>query len=499
MPENIIEFKNITKRFGGTTALDQVSFTAKKGEVTGLIGENGAGKSTLIKICGGVIEPNEGQVFYEGEEIKIESPRMAEKLGISIVHQELPICENMTVAQNIFLGPDIPGGKIFPDKKFMHKRTKELFSRLNIEIPVNKLVSKCSLGQKQMIIIAKSLARDANFVLMDEPTTALSPDEIDVLYDVLQRLTEEGISVLFVSHRLNEVIKVSDRICALKDGKYVGDISKDEATEDKLASMMVGRDVETINKKASFAKEEKILEVKNLNQEKIGLKDISFDLKKGEVLGFAGLQGAGRSELARTLIGNFKLDSGEIYLKGEKVDINSPKKAIEYGIGYLPEDRGNLGLFKKLDVKTNLCIANIDNLSNYYMVNNKKIRETTNKFKDQLDIKLRSISQNIDSLSGGNQQKVLLARWLSLQPEILILDEPTRGIDVGTKNEIRKLIIDLVEKGYSIIMISSEMTELLSIADRILVMSRGHITGEFTREEATEEKIMKAAVQETLL
>lgn len=499
MSENIIEFKNISKKFGATIALDQVSLAAKKGEVTGLIGENGAGKSTFIKICGGVISADEGEILYDGESIDINSPNQAEKLGISVVHQELPICENMTVAQNIFLGPYIPGKFIFPDKKYMLKKTEELFQRLNIELDPNKMVSKCSMGQKQMIIIAKSLARDANFVLMDEPTTALSPDEIDVLYDVLQKLKDEGISVLFVSHRLNEVIKVSDRICALKDGAYAGDIQKSEATEDKLASMMVGRDLETIDKEKSSVKDEVVLEVEKFNKERLGLADISFQLKKGEILGLAGLQGAGRTELARCLIGNFKIDSGEISIKGEKVKINTPGKAIDYGIGYLSEDRGSLGLFKKLDVRTNLSIANIDKLSKYGLVNKKKMNSIANKYKEQLNIRLRSIKQNVEGLSGGNQQKVLLARWLAVQPDILILDEPTRGIDIGTKNEIRKLIMELAEEGYSIILISSEMTEILSISDRILVMSLGKITAEFTRDEATEEKIMKAAVKETLV
>ncbi|MFW6256940.1 MAG: sugar ABC transporter ATP-binding protein [Bacillota bacterium] len=500
MAENVVEFKNITKTFGGTVALDRVSFATRKGEITGLVGENGAGKTTLIKIIGGIFTPEEGEIFYEGEEISIKSPQHAEELGISIVHQDLPICENLTVAQNIFLGSRIPGNFGFPDRTFMKEQTVELFERLNIELDPDKPVTECSMGQRQMVIIAKALAGESNFILMDEPTTALSPDEVSVLYDVIERLKEEGISVVFVSHRLNEVIKVSDRIFVLKDGEFVGSVSQKEATEDKLTRMMVGRDVKVIQKKDSNSiQEETALKVENITQHELGLKDISFELKKGEILGMAGLQGAGRTELARCIIGNHQIDSGEIYLEGENIEINSPQFAIKNGIGYLPEDRDELGLFEKLDIRTNISIASLDKLSKRGLVQNKKVIELTKKYQKELDIKMRSLEQNIGSLSGGNQQKVLLARWLAVQPKILIMDEPTRGIDVGTKTEIRRLTMDLVKEGYSIILISSEMVEVMSISDRIIVMSNGHITGEFNHREVTEEKIMKAAVEEMVV
>lgn len=499
MSDYIIEFNNITKTFGGTVALNDVSLGIEKGKATGLVGENGAGKSTLVKICAGVFTPEKGEIIFQGEKQNISSPEHAERLGISFVHQEIPICNNLTVAQNIFLGPDIPGKMGFPDKEYMHRKTIELFNKFEIDLDPGRPVSQCSMGQKQLIMIARSISREAQFILMDEPTTALSPNEVEVLYDVIERLKKDGISILFISHRLNEVMKVSDRICVLKDGDYVGDLNSKEATEDKIASMMVGRDVKMVVEKETKKNisSETALEVKNLSHKKLDLEDINFKLNKGEVIGIAGLQGAGRTDLARCIVGNYTPDSGEIYVNGEKVTIESPSDAIENGIGYLPEDKSSLGLFQALDVKTNMSIAHIDEFGQGLFINQSGIRKAAEKYQRELNIKMSSINQSIRDLSGGNQQKVLLARWLIVQPDILILDEPTQGIDVGTKTEIRKLILNLVEQGYSIIIISSEMLEVMAISDRILVMSRGHITGEFSQEEATEEKIMKAAVKET--
>lgn len=498
MADNIIEFKNISKHFGGTTALDQVTFEVEKGSVVGLVGENGAGKSTLVKITGGVLSPDEGKIVYDGQEISIDSPKNAEEIGISIVHQELPICENLTVAQNIFLGADLPGKGMFPDRKYMYNKSLELFEQLDIKLDPDKPVSECSMGERQLIIIASAISKNSKFILMDEPTTALSPSEVEVLYDVIENLKAQGISIVFISHRLNEILKVSDKIHVLKDGSYVGNLDQEEADEDQITNMMVGREVKIKERKEKYLNPDKVaLEVKNLNHAELGLEDISFKLHEGEILGIAGLRGAGRSELARNIIGNFEPDSGEIYVKGNKVEINSPKDAIDNGIGYLPEDRGELGLFKQLDVRSNMNIANLDALSSKSgLVNRRKMTEITHKYENDLEIKMRSITQNIDSLSGGNQQKVLIGRWLAVQPDVLIMDEPTRGIDVGTKSEIRELITNLSKEGFSIIMISSEMLEVMAISDRILVMSQGELTGEFSHEEATENKIMKAAVEE---
>ncbi len=497
MSENILEFQNITKRFGGTVALNDVSFSVKKGQTTGLIGENGAGKSTLVKICDGIHQPDRGQLIFKGQPQKIRNPKQAEELGISVVHQELPLCYNMSVMDNIFLGPNLPGGLFFPDKKFMKKKTDELFARLNVSIDPRKSIAGCSIGERQLVMIAKAISKNAQLIIMDEPTSALSPAEVSVLYDVIETLEEEGMTFIFISHRLEEVIKVSQEVCVLKDGEFVGKLSKEETNQQKMIKMMVGRDVKYIDKlENDNISQDTILKVEDLNSKKLGLQNISFELKKGEILGFAGLRGSGRTETIKAIIGFAEKDSGDIYIEGQKAKINSPSDAIKKGIGYLTEERKGLGLFFNFNIKSNLGILELDKLSKFGLVQRKKIDRLAQVYQDKLDIKLRSINQNISELSGGNQQKVLLSRWLSSQPKILILDEPTRGIDVGTKTEIRRLIMELAREGYSIILISSEMLEVMNIADRILVFSGGRITGELSHEEATEEKIMNSAIAE---
>ncbi len=495
MTDNLMEFENITKRFGGTVALDDVSFGVKRARVTGLVGENGAGKSTLVKICHGIHDPTEGDLYFDGQKMDIKNPRHAESLGISVVHQELPICENMDVKSNIFLGPDLPGGKLFPDRKKMQHKTKELFDRLDVEIDPGRPVRECSIGEQQIIMIAKAINKNAKIILMDEPTSALSPREVDILYSVIENLKEEGIAVLFISHRLEEVLKISDEICVLKDGQFVDKITREEATEQKLIRMMVGRDVKFIEREEKeSASDEVVLRVENLSNEDLGIEDISFELRSGEILGFAGLRGAGRTELAQTIIGYHEKDSGEVYLEGEKLKIDSPADAINNGIGYLTEERGSLGLFFNFDIKSNISILRIEDMTDLGLVKRGGFEKLTRKQEENLNIVMNSPSQMVSELSGGNQQKVLLGRWLAAQPKVLILDEPTRGIDVGTKTEIRELIINLADMGYSIIMISSEMLEVMNIADRILVFSEGRLSEEFSHSEATEEKIMSASV-----
>lgn len=496
MTDSILKFENITKKFGGVVALNDVSFSVKKGFVTGLVGENGAGKSTLIKICGGVHQPTSGKIYFEGEDIEIKNPRHAEKIGISVVHQELPICKNLNVMENIFLGPDLPGEGLFPDKKYMVKRTKELFERLEVDIAPDKPVEKCSIGEQQTVMIAKAINKNAEIILMDEPTSALSPKEVDSLYNIIENLRNEGVSILFISHRLEEVLKISDEISVLKDGEFVGKVNKNEATEDKLVNMMVGRDVRIMDRsEREEVSEESILEVRGLTNEKLGIKDISFELKKGEILGLAGLRGAGRSELAQVIIGYQKMEDGEIFLEGERLNINSPSEAIENGIGYLTEERGSLGLFFNFDIKSNVSLLKLADLSKAGIVNENDMTDLALEQGEKLNIVMSSVDQMISELSGGNQQKVLLARWLAASPKVLILDEPTRGIDVGVKEEIRELIVELSRQNYSIILISSEMLEIMNISDRMLVFSEGELSGKFNREEATEEKIMNAAVE----
>ena len=491
MPENIIEFYNITKRFGGTVALDDVSFEVKRGLITGLVGENGSGKSTLINICHGVHKPDTGYIIYNGQKTIISHTAHAEELGISVVHQEIPICRTLNIASNIFLGPEIPGKMGFPDWNFMIEKTKELFKRLNVDIDPKKMVGSCSLGEQQLILIAKAIRKDANLIILDEPTSALSRIEVSRLLEVIKLLKDEGISILFVSHKLEEVKTIADEVIILKDGKFVGRLEKAEIYEKTMARMMIGHDI-TFQKKeeAKTFSGKPILEVSNLNCSAFKLNNVSFKLFKGEILGLAGLRGAGRTEIAKCIIGYYKYDSGEIFINGEKVFIKSPTDAIKHEIGYLTEDRGGLGVFNKMDIKSNLCIVILKYLTTILgIVNDKKLNNSSNNLRKQFDIKINFLNQLIGELSGGNQQKVLLARWLALEPQILILDEPTRGVDVGTKEEIRKIIIDMASKGLSIILISSEFIEIIGLCDRILVLNHGIIKNELLGVEATEESI----------
>jgi len=500
MTEYLLEFQNITKTFGGVVALDDVSFGIEKGRVTGLVGENGAGKSTLVKICDGVYQPDEGQLLLEGETITINSPAVAQQIGVSVVHQDIPACGNLTVAENIFLGPDVPGRNGFINRKYMNSRAKELFQELDVSIDPRKKVSKCTAGEKQLMLIAKAIGRKSKLIIMDEPTTALSPNEVEVLYDVFEQIRAEGISIIFISHRLDEVMKVSDRICVLKDGKYIGDLIGEKASEDAICKMMVGRDFkdERSYDKAESSSEN-IFSVKNLSNKEERLENINFNLRRGEVLGIFGLRGSGRTEMARSIIGDFAADSKELILEGRQIEVNSPKEAFKQGIGYLPEDRDELGLLENMNIMENMCVTEIDNLTKYGFLRKGLMKEIANQYKDRINIKLSSIFQNINELSGGNQQKVLLAKWLLLNPKVLILDEPTKGIDVGTKSEIRKLITRLAEDDMSIIVISSEMIELMAISDRMLVMSEGKISADLEQDDFEEELIMKKAVAEMSL
>lgn len=490
----LIEFRNVNKRFGGVVALRDLSFGIRKQTTTALLGENGAGKSTLVKILGGIHRRDSGTILWEGRETEIKNPRDAERLGISIVHQETPLCRNLTVAANIFLGPKLPGRTGFPDWKVINKETERLFEMLDVSLNPSELAGKCSIAQQQLIMIAKAIRKESRFLILDEPTSALSPVEVNTLFSVINKLKAKGITILFISHRLEEVLQICDHISVMKDGAYVGELAREEATVEKMAQMMVGREVTDVYRNTKKTIGAPVLEVKNLSHAETRLKDISFVLKKGEVLGIAGLRGAGRTELAKCIFGVLRPDTGEILLDGKRVEFRSPRDAITHGIGYLTEDRGRLGLLPEMDIKSNISLAILDRLARLGLVNMGGMRSTADRLREALQVNTRNLETRVRTLSGGNQQKVLFGRWLASKPKILILDEPTRGIDVGTKAEIRKLIVALSEEGYSIIIISSELLELLAICDRLLVMSQGRITGEFSGDEATEEKIMMSAV-----
>lgn len=497
MASNIlIEYQSISKRFGGVQALDDVSFAIKKGDIHGLIGENGAGKSTLIKITGGIYRKDTGQVLWEGSPLEANSPLEAERHGISIVHQEIPLCNNLTVAQNVFLGRLITKRFGQPDWDAMEEKTAAIFEQMGQSINPRARVGNLSVALKQLTTIAHALNTTSKFIIMDEPTSALTPGEVETLFEVLRKLKAEGTTIMIVSHILSELVEITDRVTVLRNGQHVQTMDTQDATIDGIVHMMVGNVPPPTPKEEFVAQGEAILKVRNLNHQRLRLKDINFDLHKQEILGLAGIQGAGRTELATTLFGVQQPDSGTIELEGQEITVKNPRQAIEHGIGYLTEDRRNYGVFWDMSVWQNAGAAIIDQLTSFgNILDTKAINGMAEKSIEELQIKTSGLSQTIRYLSGGNQQKVLLARWLNVKPKLLILDEPTRGVDVGAKAEIRKVIQELVTQGISVIVISSDLEELLAMSDRVLVMANGSIRGEFHANEATFDKIMTLAVQ----
>ncbi len=489
--------EGISKAFPGVQALDRVDFEAYAGEVMALVGENGAGKSTLVKILSGVYKRDSGRIYFEGKRVEIQDPYHAQLMGISTIHQELMVTPNQTVAQNIFLGREIRrrgilGALGFVDKREMERRAKELLERVGADIPPDELVKNLSVAQRQLVEIAKALSFKAKVIIMDEPTSALGPEEVEKLFEVIKQLKEQGIAIVFISHRLEEVFRIADRITILRDGKLVGYMSREEATPDKVIYLMVNRPIGDMFRKEEVVRGEPILEVKNLSSDVV--KNVSFTLYKGEILGIAGLVGSGRTELVRLIFGADPKKSGEILIEGKRVEINSPEDAVKLGIGLVPEDRQNQGLILKMSVRENIGITIIKKILKFLnFVDKIKLTRISEDFVRRLNIKTPSVFEKVLYLSGGNQQKVVLSKWLASEPKILILDEPTRGIDVGAKAEIHAIMSQLAKSGISIIMISSEMPEVLAMSDRILVMSEGKIVAEVPRREATQEKIMAYA------
>jgi len=494
----ILDLRGVSKRFGGVQALQDVSFSIEKGHIHGLVGENGAGKSTLIKILHGVYTKDKGEILFEGRPWAPASPAEAQQAGISVVHQEIPLCPNLTVAENVFLGHPIlkKGGRI--DFQEMEFRTAELLARIGqTGISPRRLAGTLSVAEQQLTCIAQALSHECRFLILDEPTASLTPGEVETLFEVLRNLKAEGTTILFVSHILSEVMELTDEVTVLRNGRHVATRPTKELTTADVVRMMVG-EIETDDRAAAEHKPqaEVILEVKDLGQKDTGLKGISFQLHRQEILGLAGIQGAGRTELAQCLFGVHPATEGEIRLKGQPVHITSPRQAIDLGIGYLTEDRRNLGLFWEMGVKDNLISVIVDRLTRTLgRLDQKEARARGEQAVKTLSIRTAGLDQGIGFLSGGNQQKVLLSRWLNAEPSILILDEPTRGIDVGSKAEIRRLIRGLVAEGLSVILISSDLDELLALADRVIVMSRKRISGTLAAHEATRERVMELATQ----
>ena len=487
----ILEMVDIDKRFQGVHALKKCSLNLRGGEVLALIGENGAGKSTMMKILTGIYEADEGEIFYFGKPVKFKTPKDAQDLGISIVHQELNLMNHLTAAQNIFIGRESKG--FFLDEKGINKKAADLFARMNIQIDPQEKVKNLTVGKQQIVEIAKAISYDAKVLVFDEPTATLTDAEIDTLFEIINELRAKGVGIIYISHRMDEIQRITDRITVFRDGECVGTRDTKDISIDEVIQMMIGRTTYEEPKTASTvsADAEVVLRVESLNSPDVT--DISFALHKGEILGFAGLMGAGRTEVARLIFGADKKYSGDICINGKKVEIKSPSDAVKNGIGYLSEDRKRFGLAVDMSVSNNAVMASLDQYMSGIFINAKKIREVAGEYVKKVNVKTPSINQQIKKLSGGNQQKVVIAKWLIRNCDILIFDEPTRGIDVGAKSEIYKLMNALTQAGKSIIMISSELPELLRMSDRIFVMCEGSHTGTISIEEADQHAIMTLA------
>jgi ribose transport system ATP-binding protein len=495
--------KRMSKAFPGVQALDKVDFDAYAGQVTALLGENGAGKSTLMKILSGVYQADEGEIYLNGTQIQPQNPHQAQELGISIIYQEFNLTPNQNVYTNIFLGREpmqknLLGKLGFVDGHYMSRQSDQLLTQVGARFSNDRLVRNLSVAEQQMVEIAKALSVQAKVIIMDEPSSALGKEEVQVLFNIIKDLKAQGLAIIFITHRLEEVFEIADRAIVLRDGRRVGEVKVAEATPEQIIGLMVGRalDRSSVHERV-VATQEVVLEVRNLNRKGL-LHGITFKLHRGEILGLAGLVGAGRTETARAIFGADRIDTGEIYIEGKLVEITSPDSAVKVGLALVPEGRQTQGLVLIQTVERNIALPNLDFLARNYFVNRGRTRQLVQKFVDKLNIRTPSLEQRVLNLSGGNQQKVVLAKWLASNPKVLILDEPTRGIDVGAKAEVYTIMNDLVRQGIGIIMISSEMPEILAISDRILVMYEGRITGELTRAEATQERIMTLASGQVL-
>ena len=493
MKEIILQMKDIDKRFSGVHALKGVNFELRAGEVHALMGENGAGKSTLIKVLCGIHKRDGGSINLFGEDVDFTNIAESQKAGISVIHQELNMMNHLTVAQNIYIGREPYKGIAIDDKK-MIADAKQLFDKIGVNIDPTVQLGTLTVGKQQMVEIAKAVSHECKLLVLDEPTAALTQPEVEELFKIMNDLKEKGIGMIYISHRMDEINRISDRVTVMRDGEYIGTVNTAETTKDEIVRMMVGRVIYGDKKEKSNVAEDApvVLEVKNLNSGK-EIKDVNFKLRRGEILGFAGLMGAGRTEVARAIYGADLRDSGEIYINGEKVNIKTPEQAVKNGICYLSEDRKRYGLMLIKSVTENSAIASIDDYVKYGWLDDKAMSEESAKTNALLRTKTPSMEQQLKNLSGGNQQKVIVARWLMKDSDIFIFDEPTRGIDIGAKSEMYELMEDLASKGKSIIMISSELAEIQRLSDRVVVMCEGRITAELDIADATQEEIMKYA------
>lgn len=492
--EFVLEMKGITKRFPGVRALSGAQLRIKKGEVHALIGENGAGKSTLMKILLGIYRQDEGEVIYKGKPVNFKNPNDALCAGISMIHQEISLIPTVDVAENIWIGREkkfSTAGLIHAGKRY--EQTQELLNKLEIAISPRAMVRTLSVANMQLVELARAVSYNSDIIIMDEPTSSLTETEINLLYKIIRELSGKGTAIIFISHKLDEIYEICDHITVLRDGEYVSDHSAESLSKDQLIAKIAGREIKDLFPKEEASIGEVVLEVKGLTSGKV-FRDISFSVHKGEILGFCGLVGAGRTEIMRALFGIDGFDSGEIFVDGRKIIVKSPKHAIKNGIGMVTEDRLHMGIVGGLPVKYNITLASLRNYcKKLFFIDRGKEKEAADKMVDTLSVKTASLDQVLGSLSGGNQQKVIVAKWLLTNPKVLILDEPTRGIDVGSKSEIHRLISRLAKQGMAVIMVSSEMPEVLGMSDRILVVRGGRLAGEFSRGDADQETLIKCA------
>lgn len=497
-PDYVVQMYGITKKFSGIKALDHVDFFLEPGKINCLCGENGAGKSTLIKILSGAYQCDEGTIFIGGEQVKIASPKTAKAMGINPIYQELDLVDCMSIAENIYLGNEIKKNAVLIDRKKMIQEAEALMEELGIELDVRKNVGQLSVALKQMVAIAKALSIQSKVLILDEPSDVLTGRELEVLFETIGKIKAKGVGIVYISHRLEEIFEIGDVITILRDGMMIDVMQVRDTTRKELIQKMVGHEVdENITPQYGDPSKPMALEVEDLNRGTV-LNHISFCLRSGEILGVAGLVGAGRTELARAVIGADPIDSGTIRVFGKEARVDSPARACEYGIGYIPEDRKNDGLVLIQSVGNNVILTVLDRLSRLGLLQRKKINSTIEEFIKQLSIKCSGPAQQAKNLSGGNQQKIVVAKWLATGAKILILDEPTRGIDVGAKTEIYNIIRDFAKQGHAIMMISSEMSEILNISDRIMVMSEGSITKNFDSNQVSQEELLEYALPRSL-
>ncbi len=493
MSQRLLSVTGISKSFPGVRALDNVHFELQSGEVHALIGENGAGKSTLIKIISGIHQPDSGTLNFRGQQVNITNPAHAQSLGISTVPQEPNLEPYLSAAENIFLGRQATNRLGLIQYGKMYQDAKRLLDDLGIDLDPRVTVNTLTLAEKQMVSIARAVSIEAQILILDEPTSALTDRETELLFKIVRRLQERGLGIIYISHRLEEIFELCDRVTVLRDGQFIDTRLVSEVDRNQIISMMIGRDVGDLYRKDDVTIGAPVLEVRNLTKHGI-LRDISFTLHRGEIVGLAGLVGAGRTDLAAALFGEKPFDEGEVLLEGTPIRPKRPRDAIRMGIGLVPEDRKEQGLVLDFSVTRNVSLAHLPNLTRFDLIDGKKERQLADEYVERLAIKTPSIGQKVAYLSGGNQQKVVISKWLATNPKVLIVDEPTRGIDVGAKANIYELLSELARQGMAILMISSDLPEILAMSDRILVMRQGRISAEIAGDEATQEKIMEYAV-----